>query len=160
MESVQQCFVSSCSLSTRTGMRAVDFTDVCRSVKQEVVIWFTYNIHIPLKYSPPLHTPHSSCLYQGSKAFWQWDEAAFVRSWSECRKLSSQSQPSLLRWGGTAKSHMEPSRDYRGTGPEPGCFAPSGRSQWPWLCGLCSALGSIFLTQMKNVSLCNDQRYC
>ena len=39
---------------------------------------------------------------------------------------------------------MKPSRDCRRDGPEPGCFVPLGRSQWPWLWGLCSAFGFIF----------------
>ena len=31
--------------------------------------------------------------------------------------------------GGTTKSHIEPSRDCREDGSEPGCVAPLGRSQ-------------------------------
>ena len=52
---------------------------------------------------------------------------------SDCGKISTQ--PTFLWWGGTIKSHFEPSRDCKGDGPEPEWFAPLGRSQWPWICG-------------------------
>ena len=43
------------------------------STKQETAVRFTYNIHIPSKFSPPLCTHRSSRLRQDSKAFW-WSE--------------------------------------------------------------------------------------
>ena len=83
------------------------FSDVRRSIKQEVAVRFTCNIHIPSKYSPLLYTHSSSCLRQDSKAFWWLDGddawssefTAFARCWLQEN------------------------------------FHPLGRSQWPWLCG-------------------------
>ena len=45
------------------------FSDVLRSIKQEVAVRFTYNIHIPSKYSLSLRTHSSNRLRQDSKAF-------------------------------------------------------------------------------------------
>ena len=42
--------------------------DVHRSIKQEVVVQFTYNMHLPSKHSIPFHTHSSSCLRQDWKA--------------------------------------------------------------------------------------------
>ena len=61
---------SICSACTYEGC---SFSYVCRSVKQEVVVWFIHNIHIPSKHSPPLHKHRSSHLHQDSKAVWQFD---------------------------------------------------------------------------------------
>ena len=56
-------------MSLHLHYEGCSFSDICRSVKQEVALWFTCNIHIPSKYSPLLCT-HSSChLRQDSEDF-------------------------------------------------------------------------------------------
>ena len=102
------------------------FSDVRRSVKEEVVVQYTYNIHMPTKYSPSLRTHSPSCLRQGSKVF-------LTVGWRQCVQLCSYCFCEVQKWV----------QDYRWDGSEPGCFTPLGRSQWPRLSGLCSALGSI-----------------
>ena len=105
-------------------------SDVCRSLQQEVAIWFTYNFHISSKYSPLLCTqfqssaPRFRCILVVG---WRWCMELWIHCFCEvqkpqCRKISTQ--PTFFdRWGET-KSHMEPSWDGRGDRPEPGCFAP------------------------------------
>ena len=70
----------------------------------------------------------------------------------ECREISAQ--PTFLWWGGTTKSHMEASWNCREDGPEPGCFTPMERSQWPWLCGFYSAL------RTRRRERCNSAAWC
>ena len=103
------------------------FSDVCRSIKQEAVVQFTYNIHMPSEYSSSFQTHCSSRLHQDSKAFCKSDGdnasssefTTFGRSWSEFRKISTQT--TFLWWGRATKSHMEPNQDCIEDGPKPGC---------------------------------------
>ena len=76
-------------------------------MNQEVAVRFSYNIHIPSKYSPPLRS--SSRLRQDSNAFWwlvgdnAWSsEFACARSWM--RQNVRPAKVSFMRWN-DRKSH-------------------------------------------------------
>ena len=102
-------------------------SDICRSTKQKVAVWFTFSIDIVSEmtllyfactapvvcgkiqrhFDSVLEAVHGSLN-------WLWGP--------ECQKCFTQ--PTFLRWEGTTHSCMDLSRD---------CFASFGL-QWPWLC--------------------------
>ena len=95
-------------------------SDVCKSLQQEVAIWFTYNFHISSKYSPLLCTQFQSSAPR-FKGILLVGRRQCVELWIfcicrvlnlECGNISTQ--PTCLWWGGTSRSHVQPSWDCRG----------------------------------------------